>query len=156
MAKNIPTNEFKAAIKEFNKVLKSVEKKTIKFVGIKKETVLEEFTKHVLNFIENNKASDLPDIVIDFYNTHIVQDENSTEDKKEKKKEKKEKKKEKKEKKEKKAKTPGVVALAVDAYMKKGIITTKDITAHLADKFPGRNISSTVSNVVCVLKHVDK
>ena len=74
MAKNIPTNEFKAAIKDLNELLKSKEKPAIKFVGVKKEAVLKEFTSVVLDYIEKDEASSLPDSVIDFYNTHIVDD----------------------------------------------------------------------------------
>lgn len=51
-------------------------------------------------------------------------------------------------------KKDGVVALAVDAYMNHDQKTIKDIVEFLKDDFPGRNISATVSHVVCILNHV--
>ena len=45
MAKNIPTNEFKTAIKDLNVLLKSVKVEPIKFVGVKKDQALKNFTK---------------------------------------------------------------------------------------------------------------
>ena len=72
MAKAIPAKEFKAAVKALNATLDKENK--IKVVGVKKEDVVEAFTNQVLDFIENDKASDLPEEVIDFYNDHIVDD----------------------------------------------------------------------------------
>lgn len=72
MAKNIPSKEFKAAIKALNEILKDQEKDVIKVVGVTKEDVLENFTNSILDFIENDKAADLPDATIDFYNEYIV------------------------------------------------------------------------------------
>jgi len=160
MAKEIPGKEFKSSVKEFNTLLKKNEESTIKVVGVKKEAVVEEFTNKVLDYIEKDKAADLPDEVIDFYNTYIVEDEKDEEgDDAEKPKEKgkskgKAKGKSKGKAKSKEKKGPGVVELAVEAYMKKGKTTKKEILEEIGDKFPGRNVGNTISNVVCVLKHV--
>jgi len=65
----------------------------------------------------------------------------------------------KKEKKEKLTTSPGknlgIVAEAVRVYILDNITTTKEIVEVIQDKFPGRNITSTVSTVVCVMKHVN-
>ena len=79
MAKSIPAKEFKAAVQAFNVVLKEADgENSIKVVAVKKDQVIEDFTNKVLDFIEKDKAAELPDIVIDFYNDYIVE-ENSTE-----------------------------------------------------------------------------
>lgn len=174
MAKSIPAKEFKEAMNDLNKILG---KNKIKIVGVKKVEVIEQFTDSVLDFIDNGKDAELPDSVINVYNTYIANEEGE-EDEAEEKPVAKEKHKKKTTKtgkstfgskivkkrtvaekakgSAKKTREPGVVALAVKAYMEDGLTTTNDIAEALEKKFPGRNIRSTISNVVCVLHHVEK
>ncbi|MDP8268195.1 MAG: hypothetical protein P9L97_05650 [Candidatus Tenebribacter davisii] len=195
MAKVIPGKEFKEAIKALNEVLKVAEEDSIKIVGIKKEVVVTEFTNKVLDFIENDKAQDLPDAVIDFYNNYIVEGEDEggeaekkpvadkAADKSKKKADKdaktaadkatkdaaKVKKKAESDatKAKKKAESdatkakkkadsgPSIVNLGVKAWIK-GLKTGKEIEAEIQSSFPGRNIKSTISTVVCVMSQYDK
>ena len=184
MAKVIPGKEFKEAIKALNEVLKVAEEDSIKIVGIKKEVVVTEFTNKVLDFIENDKAQDLPDAVIDFYNNYIVEGEDEggeaekkpvadkAADKSKKKADKdaktaadkatkdaaKVKKKAESDatKAKKKADSgPSIVNLGVKAWIK-GLKTGKEIEAEIQSSFPGRNIKSTISTVVCVMSQYDK
>ena len=166
MAKVIPAKEFKKAIQELNDLLKTKGEESIKFVGVKKEVAVTNFTYKILDFIEKDIAVELPASVIAFYNKHIVDDEpettppteevpveeetpkESTPTKAEK-----AKKVEKAKKPEKEPKAPGVVALAVQAYLN-GTTVTKDIEKEIQDQFPDRNIYSTVATVVCILNHV--
>ena len=165
MAKVIPAKEFKKAIQELNDLLKTKGEESIKFVGVKKEVAVTNFTNKILDFIEKDIAVELPASVIAFYNKHIVDDEpettpteevpveeetpkESTPTKAEK-----AKKVEKAKKPEKEPKAPGVVALAVQAYLN-GTTVTKDIEKEIQDQFPDRNIYSTVATVVCILNHV--
>ena len=66
MAKVIPAKEFKKAIQELNKLLKTKGEESIKFVGVKKEDAITNFTNKILDFIEKDIAVELPDAVIDF------------------------------------------------------------------------------------------
>ena len=79
MAKSIPAKEFKAAVKSLNEVLAEAEEPKIKIVGVKKEDVVEEFTNTILNFIEEDRADELPDTVIEFYNEYIANEEEEEE-----------------------------------------------------------------------------
>ena len=165
MAKNIPAAEFKAAVKLINKVLKENEEEPIKIVGVKKEDVVEKFTKIVMNFIDEDRSDELPDEVIELYNTYIaVEDEDEEEQgteeaapkTKTKTKGKGKGKPAAKEKKEKKAKTPkekkpGIVMLAIKAYMEDGCKSADEIIKHIQSNFPDRNISKTVSHCFGVL-----
>jgi len=159
MAKVIPAKEFKKAIQELNDLLKTKEEETIKFVGVKKEVAVTNFTNKILDFIEKDIAVELPASVIAFYNKHIVDDEpeaTPTEEvpvEEETPKESTPTKAEKAKKPEKEPKAPGVVALAVQAYLN-GTTVTKDIEKEIQDQFPDRNIYSTVATVVCILNHV--
>lgn len=156
MAKVIPAKEFKKAIQELNKLLKTKGEESIKFVGVKKEDAITNFTNKILDFIEKDIAVELPDAVIDFYNNYIA-----VEDTKPKKKEVKEAETSKKEtpdkeidtKKDKPKQAPGVIALAVQAYLN-GTTDIKEIEKEIQDQFPDRNIYSTVATVVCILNHV--
>lgn len=164
MAKVIPAKEFKKAIQELNDLLKTKGEESIKFVGVKKEVAVTNFTNKILDFIEKDIAVELPASVIAFYNKHIVDEPETTppeevpveeETPKESTptKAEKAKKVEKAKKPEKEPKAPGVVALAVQAYLN-GTTVTKDIEKEIQDQFPDRNIYSTVATVVCILNHV--
>ena len=160
MAKVIPAKEFKKAIQELNDLLKTKEEEIIKFVGVKKEVAVTNFTNKILDFIEKDIAVELPASVIAFYNKHIVDDEPEATPPEEEvpveeetPKESTPTKAEKAKKPEKEPKAPGVVALAVQAYLN-GTTVTKDIEKEIQDQFPDRNIYSTVATVVCILNHV--
>jgi len=165
MAKVIPAKEFKKAIQELNDLLKTKGEESIKFVGVKKEVAVTNFTNKILDFIEKDIAVELPASVIAFYNKHIVDDEPETTPpteevpveevpvEEETPKESTPTKAEKAKKPEKEPKAPGVVALAVQAYLN-GTTVTKDIEKEIQDQFPDRNIYSTVATVVCILNHV--
>lgn len=157
MAKSIPAKEFKAAVKSLNEVLAEAEEEKIKIVGVKKEVVVEKFTNSVLNFIDEDRADELPDNVIDFYNDHIAsedEDEEPEEKPAPKKKPAGKKAPAKKKPAEKKEKKPGIVLLSVKAYMEDGCTTAKEIVEHIQDQFPERNIAKTVSHCFGVLKHI--
>lgn len=170
MSKKMPVAEFKAAVKALNAVLKEDGKAAIKVVGVAKDTVIENFTNTVLDFIENDRAADLPDEAIELYNEHIATEEDGDEaDTPDEKPEKKTAAKGKTgsktktaakgkgkpaPKKKPKEKQPGIVQLSVQAYMEEGCKTAKEICEHLADTFPDRDISKTVSHVFGVLKHI--
>jgi len=153
MAKVIPAKEFKKAIQELNDLLKTKEEEIIKFVGVKKEVAVTNFTNKILDFIEKDIAVELPASVIAFYNKHIVDDEPETTPTEEVPDEEVPDEEEKEKKPEKEPKAPGVVALAVQAYLN-GTTVTKDIEKEIQDQFPDRNIYSTVATVVCILNHV--
>lgn len=84
MAKKLPKDEFKSALTALNEVLKESGDTQIKFVGVKKNEVVENFTKKVIEFIEQEKIEKLPDEVINFYNDHIANEEPDDDDKEEK------------------------------------------------------------------------
>ena len=75
MARSIPTQDFRTAIKSLNETLVKTNKPKIKFVGVKKEVVIEEFINTVLNFIEDKETKLLSEKVIDFYNTYVATEE---------------------------------------------------------------------------------
>lgn len=149
MAKSIPTKEFKVAVKAFNTVLKNSEGETpIKVVTVKKEKILENFTNKVLDFIEKDKAADLPDEVIDFYNEHIVEEEEEKENSSDK--EKKSKKKSKENKNKKKNSPPKKDNPRKD-YMAKliteGKYTAKEICDKTFEKFPNVKWDTVSANL---------
>ncbi|MHA1658270.1 MAG: hypothetical protein ACTSUT_04000 [Promethearchaeota archaeon] len=72
MVKKLPANKFKDAVKALNEVLKKANTPTIEFAGIKKMDVVEQFTRTILDYIDNDKVIDLPDEAIIFYNSYIV------------------------------------------------------------------------------------
>lgn len=72
MAINLPGKEFKESIKSLNEVLEQEGKPKIKFIGAKKEIVVENFINTVLDYIETKRAYILPDNVIKFYNEYVV------------------------------------------------------------------------------------
>lgn len=165
MAKKIPSKEFKIALTGLNDVLKKADKKPIKFVAVEKEVVVENFIKTIVSFIDADKIVELPDNVIDFYNTYIVDDEDGDDGggeageetpapaKKKGKKEKKPKK-EKKEKPPKEPKAPGICVLAIKAYMEDDAKSIDEIVAVVQPGFPDRNIRKTISHVFGVLRHI--
>lgn len=165
MAKTIPAQKFKDAIKALNEVLKANDEEMIKYVGVKKEVAFENFTNKILDFIEKDRAVDLPDVVIDFYNNYIVEEDTKPKKKKAKedaKPEEAEKNEDsdlttepKSKKTEKPKKAPGVIALAVKSYLG-GNTTAKDIEANIGENFPDKNISSTVATVLCIMNHIPK
>jgi len=80
MSENLPKQDFKEAVKALNEVLKKEEMEVIKLIGVKKEVIKAEFTNVILDFIEKDKVSDLPDNVINFYNDHIANAEETEEE----------------------------------------------------------------------------
>jgi hypothetical protein len=161
--KTFPSKEFKAAVTSLNVVLKKEEITSIKIVGIKKEAVIIAFTETILDFIEKDQITKLPNDCIDFYNTYIVEtDENAepevetAEDPVAPKKKKKKEKKEipKKEKKEKKEKTPGIMVLGIKAYMEDGCRTAQEIVDYVQPYFPDRNITKTLHHVYTIVKNI--
>ncbi len=172
-----PTAEFKTLVKSFNAFLKGRKEPLIKVVGSTVDQVKDKFTEIVVDYIEKEKAEELPDDVIEFYNTNIAVDdeeggEEGGEEAPEEKPAPKGKKTVTKGKKgaapagkkggatkpapaKKEPKGPSVVELTVKAYLKDGIKDAPAIVAKLEKQFPGRNIASTVSSAMCVLKHVD-
>jgi len=161
MAKNIPGKEFKEALKALNEVLKTAGEDTIKVVGIKKEVVVEEFTNKILDFIEKDKAADLPDETIDFYNKFIVIDDaddtdDADEEKPKKGKEKKPKK-EKKARKEKKSAGPKVGYEIIRAIVENDNSVDRELILNAVAKiFPDREKSgmkTTVGHVCGVMKN---
>lgn len=174
MAKTIPASEFKVAVKALNAVLKENEETPVKTVGVEggKAVIIENFTNVVLDYMDNDRTEELPEEVIDLYNEYLVDDEDGDEEPEEKPASKKGKGtsakggtkgkgtagkggKGGKSTASKKKAGPSVVELTVDLYMK-GTKNSADIVKKLKPKFPGRNISSTVSSAMCVLKHVEK
>lgn len=157
MAKEIPTKEFKTALTALNSLLKDSEgENPIKVVGVKKEKVITDFTNKVLDFIEKDNAADLPDVVIDFYNNFIVDDDDEADAKSakdDKKKPAKEKKKP-KEKKPPKEKGPLIITEAIEAYMNGDCTTVQEITDKIGPTFPDRNIHKTVCHIFGVLRHM--
>jgi outer membrane biosynthesis protein TonB len=180
MSKNFTSKDFKAAVKSLNNFLEEEGEDKLKFVGVKKEVVLADFTEAIIGVIEDGDAEKLPEDVIDFYNTYIAveteeepeeeepeeeepeeeePEEEPEESGKKKKKKKKTKsaakpKKEKKEKKEKKTKSPGIIELGVKAYMEDGAKTKSEIIAAVQPSFPDRDISKTLSHVFGVVRHI--
>ena len=172
--KKFTPDQLKNAVKELNAILETGK---IKSVGQKTEVILKSIETVVLKFIEDDKTGDLPEVVIDFYNDFISDDEEETKEEKpaakgkktektetkkadtkktETKPEKEEKKSGKKSDRQVRSRSGnGLVAKAVDAYMNKGLRTTKELVEYLTPLFPDSPIGSTVSHVVCVLNHVD-
>lgn len=209
MAKAIPATELKNAVKALNVVLKKNKETPIKIVGTKKEDVVEAFTNTILDFIDKNKAKELPKAAVDVYNNYIVPDDDGGEDTPVDDSTKKEDKDQKqksgtrdkqgsgskpntagtrtrrssgskpntanKPKNDPKAKTgigggskskqgkktdssggKSVVEWTADLFLGDGMDNAKDITKKLEPKFPGRNIGSTVSSALGVLRHAVK
>lgn len=173
MATTLNAAELKKIVKELNVILKSEGKTPLKVVGPTKTALFGSFLDAVQDFIDEKKEGLLSDSIIDYYNDNGAEDESDTKEENTK-----EEKPKTKSRTKSKAKTtpkprtrgkagadkksakkddkgPGVVELAVKAYREDGLTTTKDIVAKIEKNFPGRNISSTVSNVVCVLGHVN-
>ncbi len=162
MAKNIPAKEFKAAVKALNVILKEAEEAPIKIVGVKKEQVTEDFTNIVLNFIEEERSEELPDEVIEIYNTYIATED--TDDEEEEKPKSKTKGKAgakkgkagaKKEKKEKKPAGPKVGYEIIRAIVENdNCLDRKKVLDEVAKVFPDRNkdgMRTTVNHVVGVM-----
>lgn len=173
MAKVYPAEELKPAIKTLNVVLKKNKTPLIKVVGVKKEEIVKSFTEHLLDFIKDGREAELPDEAIDFYNNHIANEGEEAEEVEETAEKGKSTRtagkgkstgkgkgktagKGKKAPKSKAPKSKSVVELTVDLFMKDGLRSNADIVKKLQGKFPDRNIASTVSSAMCVLKHVEK
>ena len=158
MAKNISFKEFKIAVKALNGVLKSAGTKTIKVVGVKKEEIIEEFTKTVVGFINDEKTSDLPNTVIDFYNNSIVGDDEDDDQKDGKKKDGKKKDAKKDAKKDKKkTKTKKVGAEIIKAIVENDNCVDREKVLNIVAKvFPDRKkdgMKTTVNHVIGVMKN---
>jgi len=170
MAKKFPTNEFKAAVKALNKVLKEAEKTPIKFVGVKREEIVENFTNVIIDYREQDIVEQLPDEAINFYNNHIAstEEDDSADEKKDAKKGKKsgkkaDKKADKKEKKAKKAKKPAgpkvgyeIIRAIVD---NDNSLDREKVLDEVVKVFPDREKSgmkTTVNHVVGVMTNYFK
>jgi ATPase subunit of ABC transporter with duplicated ATPase domains len=184
MATKIPAKEFQVAVKALNKMLAKNKEDKIKIVGSKKEVVFKKFLSIVETHIDEDRSEELPDPVIDFYNTYVAkEDEEEEEAKPSEKSSKKSGKKttkksskksgkkttkksskktaKKEEKSSKKTKKTGkkkvsVVERTVYLFIEKGLETKDAIHKKLAKEYEGRNIESTISSALCILKHVKK
>lgn len=75
MKTTIPSQEFKAVIKSLNRFLKQDGHEKIRVVRVAKKQVLDDFINTVLDFIENDKAEELPGDVIDCWNEYVGDDD---------------------------------------------------------------------------------
>lgn len=74
MTKEIPVDALKAAVAKLNSIL---EEGKIKTVGKKKVDIITAFAEKVSEITEAGKAKDLPGECIEFFNTYIVNDDES-------------------------------------------------------------------------------
>ena len=159
MSKKIDGKKFKIAVKSLNDVLVADKAEKIKVVGVKKEEVLESFTTSVQGYIDNDKVSDLPDEVIDFYNEFIADDsaDDSAEEEKEKAPKEGKKKKEKKEKKEKAPSTKITRETSIGLVLKgRKSITIEDLIEKSDDLYVKKGGTSNKSQAERGIKRMIK